>query len=76
MIDYVPMTIDHGFLFGFAGALQQMLIGQLGLGAADASARCAAYLAEDARVVGMRDELLSRKRRLESVQAELDNFGL
>ena len=70
------MTIDHGFLFGFAGALQQALIGQLGLGTADASARCVGYLTEDAGVVSMRDELLSRQRRLESVQAELDNFGL
>ncbi|KAI0753579.1 hypothetical protein BC629DRAFT_1554707 [Irpex lacteus] len=76
VIDYIPMTVDHSFLFGFANALQEALIEQLGLGAPNSGTRCAAYLAEDGRIVALRDELMAKKRRLEGVQAELDNFGL
>ena len=70
------MTVDHAFLFGSANALQEVLVEQLGLGTPNSSTRCAAYLAEDSRIVRLRDELLAKKRRLEGVQSELDNFGL
>ena len=73
MIDNVPMTIDHTFLFSFARALQQYLIEKL---AVASPARCAAYLAEDPHIVAEREELMARKKRLESVQTELFNFGL
>ncbi|KAI0084205.1 P-loop containing nucleoside triphosphate hydrolase protein [Irpex rosettiformis] len=76
VIDYVPMTVDHAFLFGFANALQEVLVDQLGLGTPNSGARCAAYLTEDSRIVALRDELSAKKRRLEGVQTELDNFGL
>lgn len=70
------MTIDNEFLFAFAQSLQPFLIEKLGLGSPTASARCAAYLAEDPVVVAEREELTGRKKRLEAVQVELYNFGL
>ena len=76
VIDYVPLVIDHEFLRAFADALQEHLVRQLGLGAADSAAKCAAYLEEDPIVAAMRDELTSRKARLESVRDELVGFGL
>lgn len=46
------------------------------LGTANGAARCGMYLAEDPGLVTKRDELTARKRRLDSVAAELYNFGL
>lgn len=76
VIDYVPLAIDHTFLYALAEALQPCLIEKLGIGAANAAERCQAYLSEDPGVVALRDELTSRRKRLESVQTELFNFGL
>ncbi|KAI9058586.1 hypothetical protein FKP32DRAFT_1581292 [Trametes sanguinea] len=76
VIDYVPLTIDHHFLYAFAAALHERLFERLGLGAANAQARCSAYVAEDPTVVATRDELMAKKKRLENVQRALYNFGL
>ena len=76
MIDYVPLAIDHDFLYAFSNSLQDELVDKLGLGTREAGDRCAGYLAEDPQVAATREELLSRKRRLEKVQDELLNFGL
>ncbi|KAI0363545.1 hypothetical protein BV20DRAFT_1031177 [Pilatotrama ljubarskyi] len=76
VIDYVPLTIDHNFLYAFAKQLHERLFERLGLGVANAAQRCSAYIAEDPTVVAARDELLSKKRRLENVQRALFNFGL
>ncbi|KAI0673303.1 P-loop containing nucleoside triphosphate hydrolase protein [Trametes maxima] len=76
VIDTVPLTIDHNFLYAFAGKLHERLFERLGLGAANAAARCAAYVEEDRAIVALRDELTSKKRRLENVQRALYNFGL
>jgi hypothetical protein len=56
--------------------LQPFLISKFELGTAAATARCAAYLAEDPDLVAKREELAARKKRLEKVQLELYNFGL
>ena len=53
-----------------------MLFERLGLSTENAAARCEGYIVEDAGVVGVRAELLSKKKRLESVQKALFNFGL
>ncbi|KAH9830095.1 P-loop containing nucleoside triphosphate hydrolase protein [Rhodofomes roseus] len=74
IIDYVPLSVDHLFLFGLSERLQDTLIEKLGLGSAKSTERCAAYLSEDASVVAARTELLGKRERLESVQKELDNF--
>ena len=74
IIDYVPLSIDHLFLYGLSERLQDTLIEKLGLGSAKSTERCAAYLSEDPGVVAARAELMSKKERLESVQKELDNF--
>ncbi|EMD31064.1 hypothetical protein CERSUDRAFT_60537 [Gelatoporia subvermispora B] len=76
VIDYVPLSIDHTFLYTFAEALQPYLIERLGIGSQNAAARCQAYISEDPHVIAQREELMGRKKRLESVQTELFNFGL
>ncbi|KAI0820111.1 P-loop containing nucleoside triphosphate hydrolase protein [Trametes gibbosa] len=76
VIDYVPLTIDHHFLYAFAEKLHERLFERLGLGAHNAAARCSAYIAEDPTIVAARDELLAKKKRLENVQRALFNFGL
>ncbi|KAH9932350.1 P-loop containing nucleoside triphosphate hydrolase protein [Fomitopsis serialis] len=74
VIDYIPLSIDHLFLYGLSERLQDTLIEKLGLGSVKSTERCAAYLSEDANVVAARTELLGKRERLESVQKELDNF--
>ncbi|KZT66613.1 hypothetical protein DAEQUDRAFT_714663 [Daedalea quercina L-15889] len=74
VIDYVPLSIDHLFLYGLSERLQDTLIEKLGLGSAKSTERCVAYLSEDANVVAARTELTGKRERLESVQKELDNF--
>ncbi|KAI1791428.1 P-loop containing nucleoside triphosphate hydrolase protein [Ganoderma leucocontextum] len=76
VIDYIPLSIDHHFLFAFAKELQRLLFERLGLGTANAAARCSTYIAEDPTIVSTRDELTSKKKRLEAVQRALFNFGL
>ncbi|KAI0072419.1 hypothetical protein K474DRAFT_398426 [Panus rudis PR-1116 ss-1] len=75
IIDNVPMTIDHSFLFEFSSTLQSYLIEKLGLGSENATSRCSAYLAEDPTIVAEREELLAKKKRLISVQNELYQYG-
>ncbi|TCD68939.1 hypothetical protein EIP91_009329 [Steccherinum ochraceum] len=72
--DYVPMAIDHSFLYAFAASLQTTLISKLGLGTKNGDVRCAAYLAEDESIVATRAELEGRKKRLEGVREELFVF--
>lgn len=76
MIDNIPSLIDLKFVKAITKELQPFLISELGLGSAHANDRCAKYLAENPNVVARRDELVSRKNRLESVKIELQNFGL
>lgn len=76
IIDYIPLSIDQHFLYALAERLQGVLIEKLGLGSAKADARCAQYVAEDPHVNAQRAELLAKKKKLESVQRALFNFGL
>ena len=76
VIDNIPSTIDLNFVKAIFKGLQNFLISELGLGAADSSSRCAKYLAEDPNVIARRDDLVARSKRLESVKTELHNFGL
>ncbi|KAI0079853.1 hypothetical protein K474DRAFT_477367 [Panus rudis PR-1116 ss-1] len=75
VIDVIPMTIDHSFLFSFSESLQNRLIEKLGLGSNNSEARCTAYLAEDPKVAAERDEVMAKKKRLEAVQDELYRYG-
>ena len=70
------MAIDDKFLAVFRDRLQDFLLEKLGIGGPNSTARCAGYLAEDPTVVAEREELTSKKNRLEAVQSELLNFGL
>lgn len=76
IIDYIPLAIDHDFIYSFAEELQDRLVEKLGLVSNDARDRCSAYLAEDPHVVAIREELTARRRRLEKVQEELLNYGI
>lgn len=68
--------IDLKFVKAITKELQNFLISNLGLGTANANDRCGKYLAEDPNIVARRDELVSRKNRLDGVKIELQNFGL
>lgn len=72
----MPLAIDHELLYAFANDLQGHLIEELELGAENVSAKCAAYLAEDPNVVAEREQLLFRRKRLLTVQAEMRNAGV
>ncbi|CAL1698678.1 unnamed protein product [Somion occarium] len=76
IVDYVPMIIDHEFLFACSDALQAFLIEKLELATKNTSERCAVYVAEDAGITTMREELLARKKRLISAQQELLDFAI
>ncbi|KAI0324482.1 hypothetical protein GY45DRAFT_1393054 [Cubamyces sp. BRFM 1775] len=76
VIDYIPLAIDHSFLYAFHERLRERLFERLGLGGPNASERCTGYIAEDPGVVAQHDELTSKKKRLENVQRALYNFGL
>jgi len=71
IIDNVPMAIDSEFLFSFADDVQSYLVKKLGLVAPDSAVRCQTYLAEDPAIASSREELNSRKKRLEAIQKEL-----
>ncbi|KAJ7668026.1 P-loop containing nucleoside triphosphate hydrolase protein [Mycena rosella] len=76
VIDNIPSLIDSKFLRAIAQTLQQDLISEFGLGSENANAVCATFLAEDPRLVAKREDLIARRRRLETVQVQLHNFGL
>ncbi|TBU24235.1 P-loop containing nucleoside triphosphate hydrolase protein [Dichomitus squalens] len=76
IIDYIPLSIDHHFLYAFSVEVQRLLFERLGLGTVDAARRCSSYIAEDPTIVSTRDELTAKKKRLQSVQRALFNFGL
>ncbi|KAF8510294.1 P-loop containing nucleoside triphosphate hydrolase protein [Hysterangium stoloniferum] len=72
IIDNVPMIIDNTFFRRLSRGLLNALI--LGLGFSDPKT-AASYLCEDKNVVEKREELLSRKKRLDNVRRELSRFG-
>ncbi|KAE9397406.1 hypothetical protein BT96DRAFT_1020873 [Gymnopus androsaceus JB14] len=76
MIDNIPCFIDLLFVRKLGDTLQPFLISKFGMGTPSANERCASYLGEDPVVVANREELLARKKRLESVDRELDEYSL
>ncbi|KAH7920090.1 hypothetical protein BV22DRAFT_826286 [Leucogyrophana mollusca] len=76
VIDNIPGILDLLLVKAVSKDLQSFLITQLEIGSASATERLAMYVAEDPRVVAYREELVARKKRLESVERELRNFGL
>ncbi|KAH9937926.1 P-loop containing nucleoside triphosphate hydrolase protein [Epithele typhae] len=77
VIDYIPMAIDHQFLFKVAEAARTRLPARLGIvGTPNATEKCAAYIEEDAGIVALRDELTAKKKRLEAVNGKLQEFGM
>ncbi|KAF9229123.1 hypothetical protein BS17DRAFT_792113 [Gyrodon lividus] len=76
MIDNIPSLLDHLFVKAVAKNLQPFLITKLGIGSSESKARLAMYLEEDPRVVAQRAELVARKKRLETVEVELQTFSL
>ncbi|KAK7467517.1 hypothetical protein VKT23_004571 [Stygiomarasmius scandens] len=76
IIDGVPSHIDSQFVRALSKELQSFLISKFELGTSTASERCAKYLVEDASLVSKREELTARRKRLESVQQQLINYGI
>ncbi|KAF8878222.1 P-loop containing nucleoside triphosphate hydrolase protein [Infundibulicybe gibba] len=76
IIDNIPLLIDLKFVRALGKELLPFFISKFELGTSDSNARCAAYLAEAPLLIAKREELLGRKRRLESVQRELHKFGI
>ncbi|PBK78407.1 hypothetical protein ARMSODRAFT_947314 [Armillaria solidipes] len=76
VIDNIPSFIDLLFVRKVAEELQPFLISKFGLGTAAANEKCARYLEEDPGLVARREELISREKRLLSVQKELNSFGI
>ncbi|KAI0696226.1 P-loop containing nucleoside triphosphate hydrolase protein [Cerioporus squamosus] len=72
IIDLVMFAIDQHFLYEFSAALHRVLYEKLGLHEPNARERCERYLVEEPNVVARRNELLGRKRQLESLLVELD----
>ncbi|EPQ51166.1 hypothetical protein GLOTRDRAFT_133483 [Gloeophyllum trabeum ATCC 11539] len=71
VIDNVPLIIDYMFVQALGKELQLFLISGLALGTADATLKCAAYLAEDPETRALREEVVARRRRLHDVALEL-----
>lgn len=76
MIDNIPSLIDLLFVRRLGDTLQPFLISKFGMGTPSANERCASYLGEDPMLVANRDELLAKKKRLESIDKELDEYSL
>ncbi|KAK0196875.1 P-loop containing nucleoside triphosphate hydrolase protein [Armillaria mellea] len=76
VIDNIPSFIDLLFVRKVAEELQSFLISKFGLGTVAANEKCARYLEEDPGLVARREELISREKRLLSVQKELNSFGI
>lgn len=76
MIDNVPNYIDLLFVRKLGKSLQPHLISKLGMGTPSANERCGSLLGEDPMLVLRREELLARRKRLESVEKELDAYSL
>ncbi|KAJ3866155.1 P-loop containing nucleoside triphosphate hydrolase protein [Lentinula novae-zelandiae] len=76
MIDNVPNYIDSLFVRKLGKTLQPHLISKLGMGTPSANERCGSFLGEDPMLVSRREELLARRKRLKSVEKELDAYSL
>ncbi|KAJ3722601.1 P-loop containing nucleoside triphosphate hydrolase protein [Lentinula raphanica] len=76
MIDNIPRFIDLLFVRELGKTLQPFLISKFSLGTSSANERCEKYLGEDPHTVAKREELLARRKRLESVRRELDEYSL
>ncbi|KAJ3998695.1 P-loop containing nucleoside triphosphate hydrolase protein [Lentinula boryana] len=76
MIDNIPRFIDLLFVRELGKTLQPFIISKFGMGTSSANERCASYLGEDPMLVSQRDELLARRKRLENVEKELDEYSL
>jgi ferric-dicitrate binding protein FerR (iron transport regulator) len=75
VIDVIPSLIDLVFLKSLTEKMQPFLISKMELGSASAADSNAKLLAEDPEMVAWRDELTERRKRLESVVAELKKYG-
>ncbi|KAF9066275.1 P-loop containing nucleoside triphosphate hydrolase protein [Rhodocollybia butyracea] len=67
---------DLLFVRELGKTLQPVLISKFGMGTPSANERCASYLGEDPALVLRREELSAKKKRLESVEKELDEYSL
>ncbi|KAI0364813.1 hypothetical protein BV20DRAFT_1029061 [Pilatotrama ljubarskyi] len=76
--DNVPMAIDHELVLGLDRdqALEKALRTGLGIGSADAHARCKELIQEPRHVSDRREELMKKRERLETARKQLAEVWL
>ncbi|KAI1783118.1 P-loop containing nucleoside triphosphate hydrolase protein [Ganoderma leucocontextum] len=77
-IDNIPNTIDYELVLGLdrEQALDKALRKGLGIGGADALAHCAEYIKEPRNVAERREELMTKRERLEMARRQLNEAWL
>ncbi|KLO12399.1 hypothetical protein SCHPADRAFT_941237 [Schizopora paradoxa] len=76
IIDHIPLTIEHSLNKGLAKSMKTSLLQQLDLDSSEASKRLKDLLDEDPNVKTRREQLETRRRRLEQVLLELQKVGV
>ena len=76
--DTIRNGLDYHFVFGLSRdrALERALHKGLGIGSADAAARCAEYLKEPSDISEHRESLAKKHERLRRARKELADAGL
>jgi hypothetical protein len=74
VIDFMPMFIEHGFLFGFSVELQNVLLRDLGLIGENGWAKCKEYAVDDPEIEMAREELRVRSKILDDATNILNQF--
>ncbi|KAI0707439.1 P-loop containing nucleoside triphosphate hydrolase protein [Cerioporus squamosus] len=72
--DVIPNTIQRDLVEDFVNSLQGYLLQKLEIGSADASQRLQTLLAEDPSIAQTRIRLQDKRRKLEEIRRQLENF--
>ncbi|KZT03107.1 uncharacterized protein LAESUDRAFT_705284 [Laetiporus sulphureus 93-53] len=74
--DNIPMTIQRDLNQELVDGLYNRIVSKLGLSNADAAQRLSELLDEDPAVIALRVQLVTTRKRLEDIQAKLNDFVL
>lgn len=75
IIDDVPRALDTDIIRKLPDKVLDALVKAVGLSESDGTARAAALMSENLEDARAREELLKRKKRLESARLSLASFG-
>jgi hypothetical protein len=73
IIDFVPLTIDHTFLYALARSMEESLGRRLQVTSPELAMT---YLSEDPEIYSERLALVGQRERLEMARKELISFGI